>query len=241
MSNKTAIITGGAAGIGKACAHLLSDLSYNVVISYNTSESAGKALAASLQNCIAIKTDVRDSSDVKALIDTAISTFGSVDVLINNAAISQQKLFCDITDADFDDMLAVNVKGVFNACKFALPHMIAKKQGKIVNISSMWGQVGASCEVHYSASKAAVIGFTKALAKEVGLSGINVNCICPGVIDTAMNDCHDAQTIASLLDDTPLNRLGTPLEVASLVAFLISEQSSFITGQIIGINGGMII
>ncbi|MDC0700747.1 SDR family oxidoreductase, partial [Blautia wexlerae] len=165
----------------------------------------------------------------------------SVDVLVNNAGIAQQKLFTDLTDTDWDRIFAVDVKGVFLCCQAALPHMIHEKRGAIVNISSMWGQVGASCEVHYSAAKAAVIGLTKALAKELGPSQIRVNCIAPGVIATEMNDLLGAETLEALREETPLEAIGTAEQVADAVRFLASDQASFITGQVLGVNGGMVI
>ena len=169
------------------------------------------------------------------------SAFGSVEVLVNNAGIAQQKLFTDITEQDWNKMFDVDVKGVFHCCQCALPDMIHGKAGKIINISSMWGQVGASCEVHYSAAKAAVIGLTQALAKEVGPSHIQVNCIAPGVIDTEMNGHLDARTIDELKDETPLGVIGTTKDIANAVLFLASEKADFITGQVLGVNGGMII
>ncbi|MDR0314491.1 MAG: SDR family oxidoreductase, partial [Oscillospiraceae bacterium] len=164
-----------------------------------------------------------------------------IDTLINNAGISQQKLFCDIRTDEFDEMFRVNVRGVFNCCKAVLPSMIRNKSGNIINISSIWGQEGASCEVHYSAAKAAVIGMTKALAKEVGPSGVRVNCICPGVIDTEMNEVLSNETINELKEQTPLGVIGKPEDIAKAALFLSGDDSSFITGQIIGVNGGLII
>ena len=166
--------------------------------------------------------------------------FGSADILINNAGIAQQKLFTDITDDDFTRMFDINVRGVFNCCRAALPYMIHKKHGRIINISSMWGVCGASCEVHYSASKAAVIGMTKALAKEVGPSGITVNCIAPGLIDTPMNANLSKETINELCEETPVGRIGTPEDIANAALFLASDSSSFITGQVLGVDGGFI-
>jgi 3-oxoacyl-[acyl-carrier protein] reductase len=168
------------------------------------------------------------------------SEIGAVDVLVNNAGISQQKLFTDITDEDWRRMTGVNLDGVFYCSREASREMIRKKSGSIINISSMWGQVGASCEVHYSAAKAGVIGLTKALAKELGPSNIRVNCIAPGVIDTDMMSGFDNETKNSLIDETPLLRLGTPEDIAKAVVFL-ADENSFITGQVLGVNGGIII
>lgn len=164
-----------------------------------------------------------------------------VDVLINNAGVSSQKLFTDITDDDWRKTIGVNLDGVFYCCREVLPQMISRKNGVIINISSMWGEVGASCEVHYSASKAGVIGLTKALAKEVAPSGIRVNCISPGVIMTDMMSGFDDNTIEELKSETPLQRLGTPEDIASAALFLASDEASFITGQTLGVNGGFVI
>ena len=164
-----------------------------------------------------------------------------MDVLVNNAGIAQQKLFTDITEVEWRRMFAVDIDGVFHCCQLALPYMIHVKRGSIINLSSMWGQVGASCEVHYSAAKAAVIGLTKALAQELGPSNIRVNCIAPGVIDTEMNAAHGPEVLRELAEETPLQRLGTPAEVAAVVSFLAGEDSAFVTGQVLGVNGGMIL
>ena len=167
--------------------------------------------------------------------------FGPVEVLVNNAGIAQQALFTDVSEAEWDRMFAVNVKGMFHCTQGVLGNMISQKRGKIVNISSMWGQIGASCEVSYSAAKAAVIGLTKALAKEMGPSGIQVNCVAPGVIDTEMNAALDASTRAMLAEETPLGVLGTAEDVARAIVFLASPQADFITGQVLGVNGGFVI
>ncbi|MBR3835505.1 MAG: SDR family oxidoreductase [Clostridia bacterium] len=241
---KTALITGSARGIGAATAALFADMGYNVVINYNTSESDATALCEKIKTCggnaIAIQADVSKINDARRLFDEAKKAFGQVDVLVNNAGIAQQKLFTDITQEDYDRMFDCNVKSVFNCCQCALPDMIHNKCGRIINISSMWGVAGASCEVHYSASKAAVIGMTKALAREVAPSGITVNCIAPGVIDTPMNKCFDEETVGALKDETPVGRLGTPDDIARAVVFLADEKNSFITGQTLGVDGGFI-
>lgn len=240
----TALITGSARGIGAATAALFADMGYNVVINYNTSKSEALSLCEEIKakggNAIAVQADVSKISDAQRLFDETKKAFGTVDVLVNNAGIAQQKLFTDITQADYDRMFDCNVRSVFNCCQCALPDMIHNKYGRIINVSSMWGVVGASCEVHYSASKAAVIGMTKALAREVAPSGITVNCIAPGVIDTPMNKGFDEETIAALREETPVGRLGTPEDIAQAIVFLADKKSSFITGQTLGIDGGFI-
>lgn len=241
---KTVIVTGASGGIGSAVASRFALNGYNVIINYNKSEEAATALCSQLAEKGAsvriFRADVSDSAQANALADFAEREFGSADILINNAGTAQQKLFTDITDEDFDRMFNVNVKGVFNCCRAVLPCMIHNKYGRIINISSMWGVCGASCEVHYSASKAAVIGLTKALAKEVGPSGITVNCIAPGLIDTKMNGNLDEETIKTLCDETPVSRIGTPDDVADAVFYLAGDGASFITGQILGVDGGFI-
>ncbi len=241
---KTVLITGSARGIGAATAALFADSGYNVVINYNTSEAEALSLCEKLRikgcNAIAVKADVSKKNEAEFLFGEAKKSFGGVDVLVNNAGIAQQKLFSDITMQDYDRMFDCNVKSVFNCCQCALPHMIHNKNGRIINISSMWGIVGASCEVHYSASKAAVIGMTKALAREVAPSGITVNCIAPGVIDTPMNSGFDEETINALKEETPVGRIGTPEEIAKAVLFFANDSSGFITGQVLGIDGGFI-
>lgn len=241
---KTVLITGSARGIGAATAALFADSGYNVVINYNTSEAEALSLCEKLRtkghNAIAVKADVSNRDEADFLFDEAKKAFGGVDVLVNNAGIAQQKLFTDITVQDYDRMFDCNVKSVFNCCQCALPYMIHNKNGRIINISSMWGIVGASCEVHYSASKAAVIGMTKALAREVAPSGITVNCIAPGVIDTPMNKGFDEETINALKEETPVGRIGNPEEIAKAVLFFAEEGSGFITGQVLGVDGGFI-
>ncbi|MEG2428942.1 MAG: SDR family oxidoreductase [Oscillospiraceae bacterium] len=239
--NKTALITGASRGIGKACAIALDAEGYNLILNYNTSKKQAENLAKSLKNAIAIQADISNETEVNEMFKKAYETFPDIDVLVNNAGIAQQLLFTDITEQEFDKMFDVNVKGMFFACKAALPQMLRNKFGKIVNISSMWGITGASCEVHYSASKSAVIGLTKALAKEVALSNINVNCVAPGVIVTEMNKNLSQETLRDLQEETPLYRLGKPADIANAVVFLVSEKSSFITGQVLSVDGGMII
>lgn len=243
-SSKTVIVTGAAGGIGSAIASVFALNGYNTVINYNKSEADALSLCSQLSakgaSVVAFKADVSDSAQANALAEFAKKQLGGADILVNNAGIAQQKLFTDITDEDFDRMFSINVKSVFNCCRAVLPYMIHEKYGRIINISSMWGICGASCEVHYSASKAAVIGLTKALAKEVGPSGITVNCVAPGLIDTKMNGNLSEETIKELCEETPVSRIGTPEDVAKTVFFLAGEDSSFITGQVLGVDGGFI-
>lgn len=241
---KTVLITGGAGGIGTATAELFAAMGYSVIINYNRSRDAAEALCHRLSGSaegeiVTHQADVSDSGAVRDMFQMAEDRYGGVDVLVNNAGISESKLFTDITDDDWARMIGVNLTGVFNCCRAALPYMIRNKSGAIVNVSSIWGETGGSCEVHYSAAKAGVIGLTKALAKEAGLSGVRVNCVAPGVIDTAMNDCHSEETMAALCEEIPLGRIGTAREVAEAIVYLCSDGAGYITGQVISPNGGM--
>ena len=242
---KTVLITGASRGIGRAAAVLFAGSGYRVAINYFRSGAAAKALAKELIDqgfqAQAFRADVSDAVQVGKMVRDISHRFGDIDILINNAGIAQQKLFSDITTSDWSKMFSVNVDGAFYTCKAVLPQMIARHAGKIINVSSIWGMVGASCEVHYSASKATLIGFTKALAKEVAPSGIQVNCVAPGVIDTEMNESLPPETHAQLQSETPLGRMGTPKEIAALLLFLASGQADFITGQVISPNGGFVI
>ncbi len=244
-NGRVAVVTGGASGIGEAIVRALCRDGFSVAINYNSSEAQALALASELSvngsNVITIKADVSSSSDVNKMMNTVKEVLGSPEILINNSGIAQQKLFTDITDEDWNRMIGVNLTGVFNTCRAVLPFMIHEKKGRIINISSMWGQVGASCEVHYSAAKAGVIGLTKALAQEVAPSGITVNCVAPGAVDTKMMSSFSAEDKAALCEEIPLGRIGNAEEIAETVAFLVSDKSSYITGQVIGVNGGMVI
>lgn len=243
---KTVLITGGAGGIGSAIAVAFAQSGYDVALNYNKSKDKAERIASILVesygvNAAAFCADVSDRASVNNMFDKIDDSFGRLDVLVNNAGIAQQRLFTDITPEEWKAMTAINLDGVFNCSQEALRrYMLKVHDGVILNISSMWGQVGASCEVHYSAAKAGVIGLTKALAKEVGLSGIRVNCICPGVVMTDMMKGFDEQTIAELKEETPLNTLGTPKDIADAVIFLCSDKARFITGQILGVNGGFV-
>lgn len=237
---QTVIITGASRGIGRECAVQFARKGYNVAAVYLKSEAAAAELEKET-GCKTFKCDVSDFNAVRKTAAEITDIFGNAHILINNAGIAEQALFSDITEQMWDRMFNVNVKSVYNFTHAVLPGMIHNKYGRIINISSMWGQTGASCEVHYSAAKAAVIGFTKALAKETGPSGITVNCIAPGVIATDMNSAIDSETMDILRDETPVNRIGTPWDIANAAMFLASPGSDFITGQIIGVNGGFII
>ncbi len=246
MSNnkKTALVTGGAKGIGAAICCKLAAEGYNVAVNYNSSADEAAELVEELSKiteAASFQADVSDSAQVNDMVNAVTERFGGIDALVNNAGIAQQALFTDISDEIWQRMLGVNLTGQFNCCRAVLPQMINRKSGKIVNITSMWGEVGASMEVHYSAAKAGVIGLTKALAKEVGLSGITVNAVSPGVIMTDMMCSFSRETLDELTDETPLNRLGQPNDVAEAVAFLLSEKSDYITGTVIPVNGGFVI
>ena len=232
-----AFVTGGSRGIGAETVKLLSQSGWSVAFCYFSDDAAAQEVAQK-SGALAIKADVADSDALDKAVKQAQSKLGDIDLLVNNAAISFAGLFTDIAGEDWQRMLNVNVNGAFNATKSVLPQMIKNKRGKIINISSVWGQVGASCEVHYSTTKAALIGFTKALAKEVGPSGITVNCIAPGVIATDMNKRLTKEDLTALADETPLCRIGTPEDVAKAVLYLASEGADFITGQVLGVDGG---
>ncbi len=244
-NQKSVLITGASRGIGKAIAQLFAANGYRVAINYHQSHKEAFALVEELsaqnQTAFAVHADVSDSQQVCDMVGQVVDQFGSIDVLINNAGIAQQKLFTDLTEADWNRMFDVNVKGVFHCCQAVLPQMITAKQGKIINIASIWGICGASCEVHYSAAKAAVIGFTKALAKEVGPSNIQVNCIAPGVIQTGMNTYLSEDELKEIISQIPLQRLGQPNEIAAACLFFASDQADYITGQVISPNGGWLI
>ena len=240
---KTAVITGAAKGIGSAIAVAFAKAGYKVVINYNTSEERARGLCQVLNNtypteAVCIQADVSTSEGAKKLISESISAFGDIDVLVNNAGIAQQKLFTDITDEDWSKMVSTNLSSVFYTCREAVPFMVSRKRGSIVNISSIWGETGGSCEVHYSAAKAGVIGLTKALSKELAPSGITVNCVCPGVIRTDMLNSFTEEDLKALADETPVMRLGTPKDVADAVLYL-GTNSGFVTGQVLGVNGGL--
>lgn len=234
------LITGGSRGIGRACVERFSSPDNKIAFIYRSSHEAAKELAQST-GALAICADISKPDEAREAVTEAMDYLGGIDVLINNAGISQFKMFTDITDEDWQNMIDTNLSSVFYVTRAAIPFMISQKSGRIINIGSMWGKVGSSCEVHYSASKAAIRGMTMALAKEVGPSGITVNAIEPGVIMTDMCTSLNEDILAELRDEAPLCRLGTPEDVAGLAYFLASSEASFITGQIIGVDGGFAI
>ncbi len=243
----TALITGASRGIGRQTALLFAQSGYEVVINYFRSKSYAKELEAEInrgagrRRAVAIRADVSDERQVCALFEQAAQCFAPADVLVNNAGIAAAGLLTDMSTDEWDRLFAVNMRGAFLCSREALPPMISKKQGCIINISSVWGVCGASCEVAYSASKAALIGFTKALAKEVGPSGVRCNCVAPGVIDTDMNQALTGEDIARLKEQTPLCTVGRAEDVAQSVLFLASPRADFITGQVLSPNGGFLI
>lgn len=242
--SKTVLITGASRGIGRETALEFARAGYSVAVNFNRSAQAADELVAQLTSlgcdAAAFRCDVADYQQVFELVDTVNERFGRIDVLVNNAGIAQQRMFCDITPENWARMFQVNVTGVYNACQAVLPQMIRRHSGRIINLSSIWGISGASCEVHYSASKAAVIGLTKALAKEVGPSGITVNCVAPGVIATEMNSQHSQADLDALCEETPLGTIGTTGDVAGIIVFLAGEKAGFLTGQVISPNGGIV-
>ncbi len=240
-----ALITGGTGGIGEACVRLFASRGWSVLFLTSSQPEKAAALTAELRASGASvdwrQCDLRDPAQVKDAIHDLMTTWHHVDLLINNAGVSYTGLLTDMSDEDWDRVFDINIRAAFLLSRELLPDMISRQQGSIINISSMWGETGASCEVAYSASKAALIGFTKALAKEAGPSGIRVNCITPGVIDTRMNAHLSEADLDDLKDCTPLSRIGTPEDVAKAALFLAESGSSFITGQVLGVNGGFVI
>ncbi len=237
---KTAVVTGGAGGIGQAICRKLSDEGYYIIINYFNSKEKAVRLAEEIDGR-AVKFDVSDICSVKNNLTDIVDSEKKIDLLVNNAGISEIELFTSISNEKSKRILDINLGGTINCSRAVLPSMIRRKSGCIVNISSMWGQVGASCEVDYSASKAGIIGFTKALAKEVAPSGIRVNCVSPGFIMTEMNRRFTDEELDSIKEEIPLGFFGTPEHVADAVAFLASEKAEYITGQILAVNGGMVI
>lgn len=242
----TVLVTGGSKGIGSAIAEEFASLGYAVAINYNKSEEKAKALSLELMKKYkvpvgAYKADVKDRNEVAHMVAKIKDELGTIVILVNNAGISTQKEFSQITNDEWKVMLSTHLNGAFNCTQEVMHDMIYRQYGKIINIGSMWGVTGGSCEVHYSTAKAGIIGFTKALAKELAPSNINVNCVCPGVIKTDMLNIFSEETLEDLKNNTPLKRLGTPTDIAKAVAFFGSKDSDYLTGNILNVNGGFVI
>lgn len=240
---KNVLITGASGGIGRAAALAFAERGYGVALHYRSGEASARKTAGEILsrggNAAVFQAELSREAEVEAMFDRAEKQLGFLEVLVNNAGTDWKGLLPEMSLEEWNSLFAVNCTGVFLCCRRALPAMIRKKTGCIVNVSSIWGQVGASCEAAYSASKAAVIGLTKALAKEAGPSGIRVNCVSPGVISTPMNADLTEEDLASLREETPLLRIGTPEEVAQAMVFL--AENTFVTGQVLGVNGGFVI
>ncbi|WP_252231314.1 3-oxoacyl-[acyl-carrier-protein] reductase [Clostridium sp. ZBS15] len=244
LKGKCAIITGAARGIGKAIAFKLASLGANIVLNYRSSEEEAKIVASEIEKMgvevLTVKGDISKLEDVENIISEAKSKFGIIDIIVNNAGITKDTLILRMKEKDFDDVIDVNLKGVFNCLKSITPVMVRQKYGKIINISSVVGVAGNAGQVNYAASKAGVIGMTKSLAKELGARGINVNAVAPGFIETDMTSVLGEKVKEEAKKNIPLKRFGTPEDVAGVVAFLASENSNYVTGQVINIDGGMV-
>ncbi len=242
---KVALVTGASRGIGRATAEAFARAGYQVAANYCRSKEQIEQFSAQMERegcaVIPVQADVSDPEQVERMVQTVQRQFGHIDVLVCNAGIARQGLLTDFSPADWRQMMAVNLDGTFYCCRSVLPGMIRRQSGCIITTSSIWGITGASCEVPYSAAKAGIIGLTRALAKEVGPSGIRVNCIAPGVIDTEMNGNLTPEVMAQLREETPLGTIGTPKQVADLALYLAGEGASFLTGQVISPNGGFLI
>lgn len=244
LKGKCAIVTGAAKGIGKAIALKLASLGANIVLNYRSSEEKAieteneiKALGVEV---LRVKGDISNISDVENLINTAKEKFGKIDIMVNNAGITKDTLILRMKEEDFDSVINVNLKGVFNCLKTITPVMVKQREGKIINLSSVVGLSGNAGQVNYAASKAGVIGMTKSLAKEVGARGITVNAVAPGFIETDMTEVLGDKFKEEAKKSIPLKRLGKPEDVANVVAFLASEDANYITGQVIQVDGGMV-
>ncbi|MGN0765914.1 MAG: elongation factor P 5-aminopentanone reductase [Christensenellales bacterium] len=239
---KTAIITGASRGIGKAIATLLAQNDYNVVINYNHSEDQAKALVDELTaqglSAVCYKADVSDEAQAEALVRFTLDRWGKVDLLVNNAGISTSGLLIDMPIEQINDTIAVNLTGTIVMTQKVAKGMLSNQSGNIVNISSIWGEIGGSCEAVYSATKGGVIAFSKAMAKELGYNGIRVNCIAPGIIDTDMNARLSTSDVQNIIDDIPCQRIGRAEDIAKAVLWLASDEASYINGQVLSINGG---
>lgn len=234
--NKVAIVSGGSRGIGASIVETLASSGFNVVLNYRFSADKANNIASKFSNVVTFQADVSDHAQVKSLVDFTISKFGRIDLLVNNAGIDFINTLSDTSDSDFDNVLKNNLYSAFYLSKEVSPYMINAKSGLIINISSIWGIVGASCEMAYSVSKAGLDAMTKSLAKELGPSNIRVNSIAPGIIDTDMNSFLSKEELSEIVNDIPLEHIGLPSDVADTVLFL--EKNSYITGQVIQVTGG---
>ena len=237
---KTVLITGGSRGIGAAAVRLFASNGYRVAFTYKSSREEAERLSRET-GALALQADSASEKDILRAVNEVQEKLGNVEILINNAAVSSFLLITDLSLTDWRNMFSVNIDAAFLYTKSVLPSMINSKKGRIINISSMWGLVGSSCEVCYSSTKAALIGFTKALAKEVGPSGITVNAIAPGLIDTDMNASLSFEDKAAICEETPLMRMGEPEEIAKAAFFLASDDAAFITGEVMNVSGGLVI
>ena len=240
-TNKTVLITGGSRGIGKAMVYAFAKAGYNVMLNFNRSESSANEIAKEFENVKIYGANVADQQSVINMVNYTYEVFGNIDILINNAGISYTGLLQDMSIDEWNNLMSVNLTGPYNLCKAVLPRMIANKSGKIINISSVWGITGASCEAAYFASKAGVIGLTKALAKEVGPSNIKVNCIAPGIVMTDMISDYSMEELNAITDEIPLGKIGSTEDIAKTALFLASDDADYITGQVISPNGGWVI
>ena len=237
---KVALITGGTGGIGRSLVKAFCEAGYSVAFTYKSNTATAGELQATY-GALPILADVRSETDVEAAVKETLSAYGRIDCLVNNAGIASISMLADVSLADWENMMATNLTSAFLFSRAVMPDMISRKQGRIINITSMWGLVGSSCEVHYSATKAALIGMTKALAKELGPSGITVNAIAPGVINTEMNSALSEEDREALVNDTPMMRIGEPSDVAEAALFLASDKASFVTGEVLNVSGGYVI
>lgn len=242
---KVAVVTGASRGIGAATAVALAEAGFAVAVLYRTNRVLAETCVQKIREnggtAHAYAVDVTDSAAVKIVTAQIEKDLGAVSVLVNNAGISEQKLFTDITDSDWEQMLAVHLNGAFYMTRALVPAMVHRKYGRIINIASMWGETGGSCEVHYSAAKAGLIGLTKALAKELAPSGITVNAVSPGAVETDMMRALGEEVCKSVAEETPVGRLAHPQEIADAICFLASENAAYITGQVLSVNGGAVI
>ncbi|QGU96663.1 3-oxoacyl-[acyl-carrier-protein] reductase [Clostridium bovifaecis] len=243
LKDKNAIVTGASRGIGRAIALRLAELGANVVLNYrsdaNSVEEVVKAIEERGVKALAVQGDVSSFEDAKKIVDEAIENFGSIDILVNNAGITKDNLLMRMKEEDFDKVIEVNLKGVFNCTKHVVPVMMKQRSGKIINISSVVGLSGNAGQANYAAAKAGIIGFTKSVAKEIASRGVTVNAIAPGFIQTDMTEVLSDKVKEEIKTNIPLRRLGTPEDIAGVVAFLASNTADYITGQVISVDGGM--